>query len=136
MRYSWKQNVFLTLLLLTGCGDSQSPRVEAVPGGGGSGSRSAYVSEGSPYGRSDAERVRSADISVLFVGNSHTMFQDLPDLVCKMVQFLRPGKEVHAHVVAVGFLEQVAQDPRCREEIESRPWKYVVLQAQKISASG
>src|SRR5207244_3429558 len=51
-------------------------------------------------------------------------------------RFRHPAKTVYAHVVGVAFLDDVARDPRCREEIESRPWKYVVLQGQRISASG
>jgi hypothetical protein len=94
------------------------------------------VSAGAAGGVSDAEKVRSADVSILFVGNSHTAMHDLPGLVGGMIRFRRPEKTVYTHHVGVGFLEDVARDPRCRDEIESRPWKYVVLQAQKISASG
>lgn len=86
--------------------------------------------------RSDEQKVRAADVSILFVGNSHTSMHGLPDLVCEMIRFRHPGKTVYAHVVSVGFLEDAAENPACREEIESRPWTSVVLQAQKISASG
>jgi hypothetical protein len=91
---------------------------------------------GSPGGRSDLEKVRSADVSILFVGNSHTTMQDLPKVVGEMIRFRHPEKTVFSHVVGVGFLEDVARDPRCKEEITSRPWKFVVLQAQKESKSG
>jgi hypothetical protein len=64
------------------------------------------------------------------------MLYDLPHLVCAMIEFRHPEKKTFAHVVGVAFLEDVARDQTCREEIETRPWKYVVLQAQKISASG
>ena len=37
---------------------------------------------------------------------------------------------------AAALVLYTARDPRCKEEIETRPWKYVVLQAQKISMSG
>ncbi len=87
-------------------------------------------------GVSDVEKVRSADVSILFVGNSHTSSHDLPNLVCEMIRFRHPEKTAYSHVVGVGFLEDVARDSRCREEIESRQWKFVVLQAQKISVSG
>ncbi|HUR53168.1 MAG TPA: hypothetical protein VMZ71_03495 [Gemmataceae bacterium] len=85
---------------------------------------------------SDPEKVRAADVSILFVGNSHTSMHDLPDLIGKMIRFRHPEKTVYSHVVGVGFLEDVARNPQCREEIESRPWKFVVLQAQKESKSG
>jgi hypothetical protein len=87
-------------------------------------------------GRSDEGKVRAADYSILFVGNSHTMSHSLPNLVCDMIRFRHPGKTTYAHVIGVGFLEDTARNPACREEIESRSWKFVVLQAQKISVSG
>src|SRR4051812_10958911 len=105
----------------------------ALVAGCGSGQRAGV---GSPDGKSDPDRVRSADVSVLFVGNSHTSFHELPKLVGEMIRFRHPEKTVYSHVVGVAFLEDVARDPRCNEEIDTRPWKYVVLQAQKESQSG
>jgi hypothetical protein len=86
--------------------------------------------------QSDSEKVRAADVSILFVGNSHTMSHDLPNLVCEMIRFRHPEKSAYAHIVGVMFLDDAARDPRCREEIDSRPWKFVVLQGQRISMSG
>lgn len=85
---------------------------------------------------SDTQRVDEADYSILFIGNSHTSSQDLPSLICKMIQFRFPEKKTYAHVMGVGHLEAVATDPRFDEEIQTRSWKFVVLQAQKISVSG
>jgi hypothetical protein len=124
--------VFLALALsLVGCGRDQPPRpapgqVAPIPPFG------AVLS----VGKSDLDEVRAADVSILFVGNSHTSSHDLPNLVCQMIAYLRPEKKIAGHVVGAAFLEDAARDPRCREEIETRPWKYVVLQAQKISVSG
>lgn len=114
--------ITLLLPLLVGCGSGQPDGVtwRADP----------------PGAPSDPEKVRAADVSILFVGNSHTSGHDLPNLVCEMIRFRHPGKTVYASVVSVAFLEQAAREPGCREEIETRPWKYVVLQGQKISASG
>jgi hypothetical protein len=106
------------LLLLAGC-TSAPPGTVALPAA-----------------LSDSDKVRSADVSVLFVGNSHTTYHGLPNLVCQMIRFRHPRKTVYSHVVPVVFLDDVAADPTCREEIDSRPWKHVVLQAQRISASG
>jgi hypothetical protein len=112
------------LLLAAACGSKQSP---GKPGSPPVAPRGA---------NSDLDKVRAADISILFVGNSHTTLHDLPNLVCKMIQFRHSDKNVYAHVVPVVFLEDAARHPACREEIASRPWKFVVLQAQKISMSG
>lgn len=106
------------LALLAGCASGRSPPARPTAA------------------RSDPDKVRSADVSVLFVGNSHTTRHDLPNLVGEMIRFRRPARTVYSHVVGVGFLEDVARDPVCREEIETRPWKYVVLQAQKESRTG
>jgi hypothetical protein len=107
-------------LCVGGCGD---PPAAQVPG--------PVVAS-----TSDVDQVRAADVSILFVGNSHTGNFDIPGLVCDLVRALQPGKTTYSYYVPVGHLGQVANDPRCRTEIESRPWKFVVLQAQKISVSG
>ena len=82
-----------------------------------------------------ADGVRSADISVLYFGNSHTGFHDVPGLVGKMIRFKHPKKKYFHHFRSVGFLEDAARNPGLQKEIEDHPWKFVVLQAQKISVS-
>lgn len=114
------------LSLLAGCESRPSP-TSPMPS-----SRPAAVAGR----RSDPEKVRAADVSILFVGNSHTSHHDLPNVVCDMIRFRHPEKTTYAHVVGVPFLDEAARDPTCYEEVDERPWKYVVLQAQKISASG
>ena len=87
-------------------------------------------------GASEVEKVRSADVSVLFVGNSHSMMHDLPNLIGEMIRFRHPEKTVYSNVFPVGFLEDAARDDRCKKQIESAPWRFLVLQAQKESRSG
>lgn len=84
---------------------------------------------------SDAEIAR-ADYSLLFVGNSHTQYHELPQLVARMIEFRHPGKKAIARCIGCAFLEDAAKNPACVEAIKSGPWKHVVLQAQKISMSG
>ena len=45
---------------------------------------------------SDLDRVREADVSILFIGNSHTSFHGLPDLVVRMIQSRHPEKKIYA----------------------------------------
>jgi hypothetical protein len=117
MQHAWHGGVWgVLVLLLAGC-EGQRP---APP----------TVGRGSEVGTPDAELVQAADISILFVGNS------IPGLVRKMIEFQHPEKKVCTHVIGVGFLEEMARDRRAYDEIEARPWKLVVLQAQKISMSG
>ncbi len=112
----------LLCALLAGCGSKPAADIDQ---------RSRIMTAAS-----DLEQVKAADISVLFVGNSHTHFNDLTDTVAAMIRHRRPGKTVLVGGVMCGFLEHAADDPLCRAEIETRPWKHVVLQAQQISESG
>jgi hypothetical protein len=112
-------------LLLAGCDSRRTTAVSSVPAGA-----DVAVETSVP------EKARTDDLSILFIGNSHTSFHDLPNLVCKMITFRRPGREVHSRVLGVNHLDDTARRPQYRQEIESQPWKYVVLQGQKISASG
>ena len=78
-----------------------------------------------------------ADITLLFMGNSHTSFHNLPETVAAMVRAARPGRTV-AQVEAPGwmFLEERAADPASLELLDRRRWSFVILQAQKYSTSG
>ena len=79
----------------------------------------------------------SADIELLFMGNSHTAFNNLPGMVAAMVRVARPGRTVAA-TEAPGwmFLEDRVADPASLQLLRSRSWSFVVLQAQKYSSSG
>jgi hypothetical protein len=78
-----------------------------------------------------------ADITLLFMGNSHTAFHDLPGTVAALVRAARPGRTVYAEQ-APGwmFLDERATDPATLELMDRRRWTFVVLQAQKYSTSG
>lgn len=80
---------------------------------------------------------QAADITLLFMGNSHTGVNNVPGLVATMVQAARPGKTANA-VEAPGwmFLEERLNDPATRTLLSSQPWSAVILQAQKYSSSG
>jgi hypothetical protein len=91
-----------------------------------------------PAGRANSNlaKVRAAEVSVLFVGNSHTSVHDIPALVGQMLHFGHPEKKYCAQFIPVAFLEDVSRDHTCRAEVEQRPWKFIVMQAQKESRSG
>lgn len=110
----------MTLLLLS-CGSGGG-------GGGAGGGNSGGTSAPGPAG---------ADIGVLMMGNSHTSFNNLPGMLAAMIQATAPGKSVSA-VEAPGwmFLDERLSDPASIQLIRSRRWSFVVLQAQKYSASG
>jgi hypothetical protein len=79
----------------------------------------------------------SADISLLFMGNSHTSSNDLTLMVADMVRAGRPGRTV-ASVEAPGwmFLEERVHDAPSMTLLNSQNWSFVILQAQKYSTSG
>jgi hypothetical protein len=78
-----------------------------------------------------------ADINLLFMGNSHTAAHGLPQTVGALVRAARPDRSVHVEVAPDwGFLEDHASNPRTLELLDRRRWTFVVLQAQKYSASG
>jgi hypothetical protein len=79
----------------------------------------------------------SADITLLFMGNSHTSVNDLTRMVADMVRAGRPGKRV-ASVEAPGwlFLDERLTDAPSMDLLRGQNWSFVILQAQKYSSSG
>lgn len=76
-------------------------------------------------------------LRVLFMGNSHTAYHELPEMVAAMVRAVRPGRTV-VPVEAPGwmFLDERAVDPASLRLLTEGRWDLVVLQAQKYSSSG
>ncbi len=79
----------------------------------------------------------AAEINLLFMGNSHTSANGLPDMVATIVRAARPGKTVAA-VEAPGwmFLGERATDTPSIKLLHEGTWSFVVLQAQEYSSSG
>jgi len=106
-------------------------------GGGGSGSSQPGGPSPAPPSVPPPPASSTADISLLFMGNSHTSFNDLPNMVADMVRAGRPGMTV-APVEAPGwmFLEERLHDAPSITLMRSQRWSFVILQAQKYSTSG
>jgi hypothetical protein len=79
----------------------------------------------------------AADITLLFMGNSHSSFHDIQGMVAAMVRAARPGESV-APAAAPGwmFLEERLSDFDSVNMLRSQQWSFVILQAQKYSTSG
>ena len=78
----------------------------------------------------------SADINLLFMGNSHTANNDVPGMVAAMVRAARPGRSVAAtNAPGILFLEQRATDAASLQLLRASNWSFVVLQAQESSSS-
>jgi hypothetical protein len=102
----------------------------AACGGGGS-------EDTQPGGATPNPPPATVDISLLFMGNSHTSFNDLTKMVADMVRAGRPGKTV-ASVEAPGnlFLDERLHDAPTVALLRSQAWSFVIFQAQKYSTSG
>lgn len=114
-------NRFLAVLLLalTSCG-----------GGGGDGGAA-------PQSPAPPVTVTIAEVTLLFMGNSHTSVNNVPAMVTAMVRAARPGKSVmSAEAPDWMFLEERAVHTPSLALLRDRSWTYVVLQAQKYSSSG
>lgn len=79
----------------------------------------------------------AADITLLFMGNSHTSVNNIPGMVAVMVRAGKPGKTVAAiEAPSWMHLEERAGDATSLALLQSRRWNYVILQAQNYSLSG
>lgn len=77
------------------------------------------------------------DFRILFIGNSHSSGNDLPDTVARLIQQEYPAAEVLVDNAARwAFLAERLDDNVTQKKLESRPWTHVILQAQKYSSSG
>ena len=79
----------------------------------------------------------SGEVSLLFMGNSHTSANNLTNMVADMVRAGRPGVTV-VSVEAPGymFLDERLHHAPTIALLRSQSWSYVILQAQKYSTTG
>ncbi len=75
--------------------------------------------------------------ALLFMGNSHSSLNDLPDLVKTLIETGLPNSSAFA-TTAPGwrFLADRLDDGVSHASLLSREWTHVILQAQKYSTSG
>jgi hypothetical protein len=78
-----------------------------------------------------------ADITLLFMGNSHTQSNQLTTMVEEMVRAGSPGRTVASAVApATLFLDEHLRNARTMTLLRNQNWSFVILQAQKYSSSG
>lgn len=72
--------------------------------------------------------MKKKKLRILFIGNSHTYFNDMPQMVAE--RFLEEGYDCEVTMIAHGgwFLEQHVQEPDVRFNILYGHYDYVVLQ--------
>ena len=71
--------------------------------------------------------MKNKKLRILFIGNSHTYFNDMPIMVAR--RFREDGYDCEVTMIAHGgwFLEQHAQEPEVRFNILYVHYDYVVL---------
>jgi hypothetical protein len=78
-----------------------------------------------------------ADYELLFIGNSHSSVNGLPNLVTILIEATGQGKSANATIASgTNFLVDRLNDGITQEVLESREWTHVFLQAQKYSSTG
>jgi hypothetical protein len=72
------------------------------------------------------------ELHILFIGNSYTFYNDLPEMVEKLAR--AGGHQVNTATVAEGgwTLDDHAQSSETFETIQGQTWEYVVLQEQSV----
>jgi hypothetical protein len=74
---------------------------------------------------------------VLLIGNSHSSFNGLPNLLTTLIETGSPGTSASAsNASGYKFLSDRVGDGVTLELLQSRQWTHVILQAQKYSSSG
>ncbi len=79
------------------------------------------------------QKPQHATYKILFLGNSHTSYNDLTSQVASLLR--SNGSSVEVSVVTGGHLDDIEPRADVRRSIDSGKWTHVVLQAAKISSS-
>ena len=86
-------------------------------------------------GKVNKQQIEEADCSVLFIGNSHTFH--VPQLLGEKFRLHDTDKKVLiSRAPGIAFLAEHAYQPTTVQLLEKGPWDFVILQAQKYSATG
>ncbi|MGB1038612.1 MAG: hypothetical protein ACPGYY_08190 [Bacteroidia bacterium] len=73
--------------------------------------------------------------SVLFIGNSYTYYNNMPNLLKQIALSAGDTLDVVSHTPGGRRISQHANDPQVYDLIRSRPWDYVVVQCQSQEPS-
>lgn len=114
-----KNNHFLIfiLLLISGCGINSTNKPESS--------------------ETPLSNISLAEYELLFIGNSHSSANGLPDLVTRLIEKGLPDKKANSALApGWGFLDERLNDGVTQQSLTSRAWTHVILQAQKYSSTG
>ncbi|QYK52047.1 MAG: hypothetical protein KF824_07215 [Fimbriimonadaceae bacterium] len=75
----------------------------------------------------------STEMKVMFVGNSHTLNNNVPGMVCDLIKSGGANRSFKYEVFSVGLLNQAGKN--VFDRIAQVKWDYIVLQGAEISSS-
>lgn len=117
----------IAMMLMGGCGDAQDrTNVASLDFHPPSKNRSADQ---------DDLKQEQQKLRILFLGNSHTSFNDVPGLVEQLIES-GGAKTVTTKLMSGSFLDGIAARRDVQEAIKTGGWNVVVMQGHKISGSG
>lgn len=74
-----------------------------------------------------------AEIRALFIGNSHTMSNNVPGMVKSLVE--SGGQKIFVETVGGDLLNNIAARPEVIEKVKKGRWNFVILQGASVSQS-
>jgi hypothetical protein len=91
-----------------------------------------------PAAQAPGLAAKSRSLDVLFIGNSFTFFNNLPDMVAGIAKSLPAGPQIQPTMFASGgmTLQWFWAAGSAAAAIDSRPWSHVVLQEQSALGAG
>ena len=90
------------------------------------------------YGLELGEKIKQADMSIIFIGNSHTAYNRIAKQVERLLKGEWPDKKIFCQERAVlgKVLGYHADDEQTNVEVTAGPWDFVVLQGHRFDANG
>lgn len=79
--------------------------------------------------------VTASKLSILFVGNSHTVVNDVPAMVKSLMESDGSNRLVVVSTITGANLEQLGNNSQATQAISSGKWDVVILQGAAISSS-
>ena len=85
-----------------------------------------------------ATALSAEPLRVLFIGNSYTYYNNLPEIFTALARAAAPDREVEARMVTIGgqTLLHMYERSNAREAIRAGKWDYVVLQEHSLLGGG
>ncbi len=84
----------------------------------------------------EIDPAQEPSLRILFLGNSHTAFHNVPDLVKSLIDSSGNYDQVFVDSVTGGFLKDFSGNASFENKLRTGKWNFVVMHGQEISMSG